>query len=189
MSKQVRAILRDRYEADGPMAEIQQGPLLANLRSLEREIGYSSWGAGDPVAVICAWTRLLAHTVAQHTFPQLHKYADDVGRWCFVIQDASDQEMTVACERIHKGILEIDYDDGWPTDKAGNALNSVCLCGDVRDRDRQERRHEVPLAGGGIVSRSGGSSQACREWPRTRWSRISQAWHGSGTSTGRPSRW
>ena len=36
--------------------------------------------------------------------------------------------MTVACERIHKGILEIDYDDGWPTDKAGNALNSVCLC-------------------------------------------------------------
>ena len=111
------------------MAEIQQGPLLANLRTLEREIGYSSWGgAGDPTAVLCAWTRLLANTVGRHAFPQIYKYGDKIGLWCEEIVNAPDHGMVEVCQHIHDSISEIDNDDGWPTDRAGYTLNAVCLC-------------------------------------------------------------
>lgn len=97
------------------------------VRTLENEIGFRSWHAGDPRSVIHAWTRLLARTVGNHAFPSLYEYADEVGKWAERIETAPEHGFLNLCEGVHDRILEIDNVDGWPADRAGNALNAVCL--------------------------------------------------------------
>lgn len=94
---------------------------------LARELGAVYWANDDDRVFMAAWTRLLAAEVERRTFPQLYKYGDKVRTWAAEIMAASDGDIHDVCERVHKDILEIDYDDGWPTDRAGNALNAVCL--------------------------------------------------------------
>lgn len=98
------------------------------VRSLANEIGAQYWRKIDDLAFLAAWTRLLADVVAQHTIPQLCKYGDQVAAWADEIMAAPDAEIVAVCKRIHDEISTIDCDDGWPTDKAGTAINNVCLC-------------------------------------------------------------
>lgn len=97
------------------------------VRGLAKEIGSSYWSRVDELAFIAAWTRLLAQTVANHTVPFLHKYGDQVIAWAAEIIEADDGSILTVVERVCDAISEIDNDDGWPVDKAGSAINSVCL--------------------------------------------------------------
>lgn len=81
----------------------------------------------NPRAVLCAWTRRLATVVGDHSWPLVHRYPEKVRAWAAEIIDASDDDIAEVCRRIMREVEAIDYDDGWPTDRAGNALVAVCL--------------------------------------------------------------
>ena len=98
--------------------------------ALAREIGaYFQPGrdAPDDAAFMAAWTRALARIVGEHTWQALHAYSDLVCGGADEIAAADDDALTDICARIKGEIRKIDDDDGWPADRAGNALNAVCL--------------------------------------------------------------
>ena len=70
--------------------------------------------------------------VARHTFYVRERnlgcpYAEDVSRLAHAIIDASDDEILNVAKAAANAVRDIDYEDGWPTDKAGYTLVAVCL--------------------------------------------------------------
>ena len=105
------------------------------LAGLAREIGYPERFHPDPAAVLASWTRLLAELAVLHTTPLVEvgesvigcPHMDSLVAWSDTIQKAPADEMRATCDAIHKAILDLDNDDGWPTDRALSVLNNVCL--------------------------------------------------------------
>lgn len=109
---------------------------------LAREIGWvgNTFGPRIDTPILCAWTRLLAAVVRDHTLPGIHAYAHDVVRWAKEIVDASDEDMFATCERIGDEIEKKDSCDGWATDRAGAELERVCLAGTLGIADQATSR-------------------------------------------------
>lgn len=99
----------------------------AAVYGLAREIGAQVWSPPDDLTFMAAWCRELAATVAQHAVLNTYRYGQQVMTWAEEIIDAPNDKIIETCASIHNEILAIDYDDGWPTDRAGSALNAVCL--------------------------------------------------------------
>ncbi len=99
------------------------------VQRLAREIGAPFLPEHETRAVKVAWVKLLAEEVGRHTWPVLHKYPESVSAWVAQIQNADGVTLALesVCERIRDEIHRQDYDDGWATDPAGAALESVTL--------------------------------------------------------------
>ena len=88
------------------------------------------WGtsAAQSDEVLAEWTRQLARVVERHTAPPLSAYGEDVMRWASDIYGAETPATVLdRCEAVHGFIRTADNEDGWPVDRAGSALNAVCL--------------------------------------------------------------
>lgn len=100
-----------------------------SVQRLAKEIGAEFQPEHETKAFCIAWTKALAKVVQTHTWQVLHKYPDDVRAWAQLIIDcpATPEAMNQVTSSISEEIHAIDYDDGWATDKAGSALEYVCL--------------------------------------------------------------
>lgn len=97
------------------------------VQALAKEIG-ATWQPDDEGWEFqVTWVKSLAHIVGDHAWPFLHKYPDKVRAWACEIVAADDGTIEDVLKRVHDGIHELDYDDGWAIDRAGSALECVCL--------------------------------------------------------------
>lgn len=96
---------------------------------LANEIGATFLPQHEGRAFRVAWVKLLSATVDKHVFPTLYKYPDEIHAWAKQIEDTDGVTLALesALVRIHEEIHAIDYDDGWATDRAGSAMEAVCL--------------------------------------------------------------
>lgn len=96
---------------------------------LAREIGVTFRPEDETRAFKVAWVKLLAAIVAKHTWPHFHKYAEDVRAWAGQIEAADGVTLALesVCERVREELHHQDYDDGWATDPASSAIESVTL--------------------------------------------------------------
>ena len=99
------------------------------IERLAKEIGASYDPKHETTDFAIGWTKALAQIVGQHAWPVLHKYPEDVRAWANQIVNAPPvfEAFTYVCESVRTEIHSIDFDDGWATDRAGSALESVCL--------------------------------------------------------------
>ena len=129
------ARLRKGLAPDGTATELASNtPNNANVRNLINEL-IEGMPPEDDV-FFPKWTRRLAREIASNTWPVLHRYPDDICRWCDSIIAASDDEIDAVCASVEDEIEAIDYDDGWPTDQAGYTLKTVCLGATMRSDTR-----------------------------------------------------
>ena len=100
-------------------------PLEIALNRLRQHIGAPGWTPGPPEEFFAEWTRQLAALVERHTV--LHRYGAEVRGWCNDIKHTPTPLMLDDCRAVQSNILRLDNVDGWPTDRAGNALYQVCM--------------------------------------------------------------
>lgn len=96
---------------------------------LAKEIGAEFEPAHEGRHFRAGWVKLMATVVGNGAWPVLHRYPEQIHAWVLQIHAADDFTLALesTCLRIREEISSIDYDDGWATDKAGAALESVTL--------------------------------------------------------------
>ena len=120
--------------------ELLQSPEFQNYAGLAREIGADNWMSEDnPVRFLSAWTRRLAFILEDHVAPGLSAYPDRIIECATMIRWSDDATLTEACAEARKLIEAHDWVDGWPEDRAGYCMVSICLAGTIGIHDEKSR--------------------------------------------------
>lgn len=97
-----------------------------DVAALAREIGADVPDSVDVDLFGAQWAKELARVVGQFGAYR-SKYPLLITDWCTQIDEAEPASVRVVMEEIRQEISGIDCDDGWATDRAGSAVESVCL--------------------------------------------------------------
>jgi hypothetical protein len=122
--------------------------------------------APNDFSFFAGWTRELARFIRQSSFPVACEYPGEIEDWCKRIECSDGDGITGNCAFVRKKIQEIDYEDGWPVDRYGNALNAVCL-GMLMYQDTRwpdEAAESVFRLITGMTAYNDTTSKMMREW-------------------------
>lgn len=110
------------------IAAIAAGLSLDEINGLAKEIGVAPLCIVDGERFGEEWCRRLAQIVERHgAWRHGSRYPERIMGWCHSITVAAPGHMRLELRRIRDEIGAIDCDDGWATDRAGAAVEMICL--------------------------------------------------------------